>query len=58
MKLSKRLSLMLFVLINLTGSSLYSQDGKEAAQIPTKRWNPVCIVLNGQIYVIGGQSEI
>ncbi|UCG92618.1 MAG: T9SS type A sorting domain-containing protein [candidate division WOR-3 bacterium] len=36
---------------------LYSQTWTECAPIPTPRWYPASVVLNGKIYVIGGQDS-
>jgi N-acetylneuraminic acid mutarotase len=48
---------ILILLIYFAVSGLWAQTWTQEAPIPTPRWYPACAVLNGKIYVIGGQDS-
>lgn len=56
MKIMKSVYLVLFFLI--ANSAIYSQSWTERNPIITKRWYPCSVVLDGKIYIFGGQGDI
>ncbi|KPJ49076.1 MAG: hypothetical protein AMJ41_03655 [candidate division Zixibacteria bacterium DG_27] len=58
MKQAVRLFVLLAICLFLVEGDLFSQTWRECAPAPTARWNPASVVLDGKIYVIGGQDSI
>ena len=56
MKNSKSVSILLLFLF-LLPISLFAQAWTPKADIPTARWTPASVELDGKIYVLGGQGE-
>ncbi|MCP4708473.1 MAG: T9SS type A sorting domain-containing protein [Planctomycetes bacterium] len=46
--------IVFFLILNV---NVFAQTWIERAPLPTMRWNPDCVTLDGKIYVLGGQSE-
>lgn len=58
MKRVVRLLVLLGLTLFLVEADLFSQTWRECAPAPTARWNPASVVVDGRIYVIGGQDSI
>lgn len=54
---TKKIFLIIISMLWISLCNLNAQDWSEVKSIPTARWTPASVELDGKIYVLGGQGE-